>query len=158
MGDAKRRELVLGLIILVAGIAYLFLASRLQLPNRQHVYVNAAFVPYVLGSIMCILGVLQLIAARSPAPASPEPGEQVDYRTVVKTVGLVVSYVALLEYVGFPLMTVLYLVAQFSVLTPVSKRVNYVLYAVIAVISTAVIFLTFRYAFDMMLPVGPFDL
>ena len=157
MGDAKKRDFVLGLVILVAGIAYLFLASRLQLPNRKHIYVNAAFVPYVLGSIMCVLGVLQLLAARSPALASAESGEQVDYRTVVKTVGLVVGYVALLEVVGFPVMTLLYLVAQFTVLTPVSKKVNYALYTVIALIATTVIFLTFRYAFDMMLPVGPLD-
>lgn len=156
MGDAKKREFALGLIILVAGLAYLFLTS--QLPRKQ--FIDAAFVPYVLASIMCILGVLQLRAARSfvPKAASGNGEQDVDYPTVVKTVGLVVGYVALMEYIGFPIMTVLYLVAQFVVLTPLSKKVNYVLYTVIAVISSAVIFLTFRYAFDMMLPVGLLDL
>ena len=156
MGDAKKRELALGFVILAAGLAYLFLTS--QLPRKQ--FIDAAFVPYVLASIMCILGVLQLRAAWSfvPKASSGKDEEAVDYATVVKTVGLVVGYVALLEYIGFPIMTVLYLVAQFVVLTPVRKKVNYVLYAVIAVISSAVIFLTFRYAFDMMLPVGLFDI
>ena len=48
MGDAKKREFALGLIILVAGLAYLFLTS--QLPRKQS--IDAAFVPYVLASIM----------------------------------------------------------------------------------------------------------
>ena len=155
MDDLKKREFALGIIILVAGIAYLFLTS--QLPRKQ--FVDAAFVPYVLGSIMTLLGVLQLRAASAFVPKAPsaKAADTVDYATVVKTVGLVVAYVALMEYVGFPIMTVLYLVAQFTVLTPLRKKVNYPLYIVIAVISSAFIFLLFRYAFDMMLPVGPLD-
>lgn len=157
MGDAKKREYALGFIILIAGIAYLLLTSRL--PRKQ--FIDAAFVPYVLASIMCLLGVLQLRAARSFAKEPPNNGETmegvVDYPTVWKTLGLIVGYVALMPYVGFPVMTVLYLVAQFVVLTPLSTKVNYVLYIVIAVVASAAIFLTFRYAFDMMLPVGFFD-
>ena len=155
MDDVKKREFALGIIILVAGIAYLLLTS--QLPRKQ--FVDAAFVPYVLGSIMALLGVLQLRAASAFVPKAPSANapDTVDYATVVKTIGLVVAYVALMEYVGFPIMTVLYLVAQFTVLTPLRKKVNYPLYIVIAVISSALIFLLFRYAFDMMLPVGPLD-
>ncbi len=158
MGDAKKREYVLGMAILAAGIIYMLLTSQLKVPVRPDVYVDATFVPYVLSSIMCILGVLQLRAAKNfvPKPAAAN-GNDVDYGTVGKTVGLVFGYVALLDYVGFPLMTVLYLVAQFTVLTPHDKKVNYVLYSMIAVIASAFIYLTFRYAFDMMLPVGPFD-
>ena len=160
MGDAKRRELVLGWIILVAGIAYLILASRLKLQHRPHVYVTAAFIPYVLGSIMCVLGILQLRAARAfvSKQVAGDGEANVDYATVWKTVGLIVAYVALMPYIGFPLMTALYLVAQFVVLTPTRQKVNYMLYVVIAVIAAAAIFLTFRHAFDMMLPVGVFDL
>ena len=154
MGDAKKRELALGIIILAAGVAYLFLTNRL--PHKQ--FIDARFVPYVLGSIMCVLGILQLRAALKFVPKAPgKAGEQVDYATVWKTVGLIVGYVALMGYVGFPIMTLLYLVAQFVVLTPVRMKVNYPLYVAIAVISSALIYLTFRYAFDMMLPVGPLD-
>lgn len=158
MGDAKKREYILGIVILVAGIFYMILASQVKVPPRPGVHVDAAFVPYVLSSIMCILGVLQLRAAKNfvPKPATGKD-DDVDYGTVGKTISLVFGYVALMGYLGFPLMTVLYLVAQFTVLTPHDKKVNYVLYWVIAIISSAFIYLTFRYAFDMMLPVGPFD-
>lgn len=158
MGDAKKREYVLGMVILVAGIIYMVLTSQLKVPERPDVHVDATFVPYVLSSLMCILGVLQLRAAKNfqPKPATGK-GDDVDYGTVGKTIGLILGYVALLDFVGFPLMTVLYLVAQFTVLTPHDKKVNYVFYSVIAVIASAFIYLTFRYLFDMMLPVGPFD-
>ena len=158
MGDAKKREYVLGFVILIAGIVYLVMASQLKVPERPGVHVDASFVPYVLSSIMCILGVLQLRAAKNYVP-KPKAGnsDDVDYGTVGKTIGLVFGYVALMSYLGFPLMTVLYLVAQFTVLTPHDKKVNYVLYSVIAVLASAFIYLTFRYTFDMMLPVGPFD-
>lgn len=158
MGDAKKREYLLGMVILVAGIIYMVLTSQLKVPERPGVHVDATFVPYVLSSIMCILGVLQLRNAKNFQPKSVAGhGDDVDYGTVGKTIGLVVGYVALMSYIGFPLMTVLYLVAQFTVLTPHNKKVNYVLYWVIAIISSAFIYLTFRYAFDMMLPVGLFD-
>lgn len=152
MGDAKKREFTLGLIILVLGLGYLFMTS--QLP-RKHA-VDASFIPYVLGSILCLLGVLQLRAAAklSGKAADGKAADFADYPTVWKTVGLIVIYVALLGLVGFPIMTVLYLFAQFIVLTPVHKKANYVLYGVVAMISSAAIFLTFRYALDLMLPVG----
>lgn len=156
MGDAKKREYLLGMVILVAGIIYMVLTSQLKVPERPGVHVDATFVPYVLSSIMCILGVLQLRAAKNFVP-KPASGDDVDYGTVGKTIGLILGYVALLDFVGFPLMTVLYLVAQFTVLTPHDKKVNYALYSVIAIIASAFIYLTFRYMFDMMLPVGPFD-
>ncbi len=51
-------------------------------------------------------------------------------------------------------MTVVYLFTQFIVLTPVDRKVNYLMYAVIAISTSAAVYLTFRYAFDMILPVG----
>ena len=156
MGDAKKREFALGFIMLGVGIAYLVLTS--QLPRKQ--FIDAAFVPYVLGSIMTLLGILQLRAARALVPkvAEKKEGEPVDYLTVGKTIGLIVVYIALMESIGFPIMTVLYLVAQFAVLTPSEKKPNYVLFAVIAIITSASVYILFRYAFDMMLPVGFLDI
>lgn len=157
MDNAKKREYILGVVILLSGMGYMFLAGNLKLPHRQSEYVNAAFIPYVLSGIMCILGVLQLRAAKHYIPKSDEDQDKVDYPTVWKTIGLIISYVILMNDLGFPLATVLYLVAQFTLLTPHDKRPNYLLYIVIALVASASIYLTFRYAFDMVLPVGPFD-
>jgi len=63
-------------------------------------------------------------------------------------------YVVLLGPVGFPIMTALYLYLQFIVLTPVNQKVRHLLYAAIAVVTSAVIYLLFREAFDLLLPAG----
>ena len=155
MGDAKKREFVLGIIMLAAGIVYLVLTS--QLPRKQA--IDAAFVPYLLGAILCVLGVLQLKAARSFVPKDTKNAAgNVDYPTVWKTVGLILAYIALMQFVGFPIMTVVYLVAQFTILTPAGQKPNLISYTVIAVLTSAFVYLLFRYAFDMMLPVGFLDI
>ena len=155
MGDAKKREFVLGIVMLAAGIVYLVLTS--QLPRKQA--IDAAFVPYLLGAILCVLGVLQLKAARSFVPKDTKKAAgNVDYPTVWKTVGLILAYIALMQFVGFPIMTVVYLVAQFTILTPADRKPNFLVYAVIAVLTSALVYLLFRYAFDMMLPVGFLDI
>ena len=155
MGDIKKREYILGFIMLVTGIGYLILTS--QLPRKQ--FVDAAFIPYVLGFILCVLGVMQLRTAwRLVARANEKRDKRADYPTVWKTVALIVGYTALLAPVGFPIMTVVYLIAQFIVLTPADKKPNYLLYTVIAVLTSACVYLLFRYAFDMMLPVGFLDI
>jgi putative tricarboxylic transport membrane protein len=152
MSDIKKREFAVGVFFLVVGLGYLYLTSTL--PRKQ--FIDAAFVPYVLATIMCVLGVLQLRAASKLGAGedSASKTEPTDYATVLKTLGLIVAYAAFLEPVGFPIMTVIYLFAQFIVLTPTDKKVNYLMYVTIAIITSAAVFMTFRYAFDMMLPVG----
>ncbi|MFA6022240.1 MAG: hypothetical protein WC722_18440, partial [Rhodospirillales bacterium] len=98
MDDARKREFALGLVMLGAGLLYLLLTFNL--PRRG--FIDAAFVPYVLGFAMCVLGLLQLAAAKRMAAAVPGDGgagneaeaERIDYPTVLKTVGLIVGYIA----------------------------------------------------------------
>ncbi len=151
MSYTKKREYVAGAFFLIVGLGYLYLTSGI--PRKQ--FIDAAFVPYVLAFTMCLLGVLQLRAAYK-LPVSEQAGEKdtADYRTVWKTLGLIVAYAAFLEPVGFPVMTVVYLFLQFIVLTPRDKKISYPMYGVIAVMTSAIVYLTFRQAFDMMLPVG----
>lgn len=155
MADKKRTEFFLGLIMLFVGLAYLWATTGI--PRKDG--IDASFVPYVLGSLCSVLGVLQLLAAArlKARPGLSANAETVDYVTVAKTIGLIVGYVALLSSVGFPIMTVLYLMAQLYVLTPAGQKPRWVLYATVAVVSAAGIYLLFRNAFDLMLPLGMLD-
>lgn len=158
MDTYKRKELITGVVMLGIGLIYLFMT--VNLPRRGG--VDAAFVPYVLSAGLCVLGFFQLLASRTatPDPQADEPSETVvapDYLTVLKTLGLIVIYTIFLESVGFLIMTALYLYLQFIVITPHTHRVNHLLYAAIAVISSAVIYVTFRQGFDLMLPIGLLD-
>lgn len=151
MSDIKKREYATGVLFLIVGLGYLYMTSTL--PRKQ--FIDAAFVPYVLALTMCLLGVLQLWDARKLTTSKQADSEdKADYRTVWKTLGCIVAYAALLEPVGFPIMTIVYLFAQFIVLTPADKKVNYPMYGTIAIITSVSVYLLFRHAFDMILPVG----
>lgn len=156
MDRAKRKELVIGAAMLAAGLVYLYLTSNL--PRKG--IIDAAFVPYLLAAGMCILGALQLLAAwrQEPAPtATAAPGAGPDYRTVCKTLGLIVGYIAVLEWAGFPIATVAYLYLQFLVLTPHEHRISHGRYLLIALCASAFIYIVFRHGFDLLLPAGLLD-
>ncbi|MFI8744677.1 tripartite tricarboxylate transporter TctB family protein [Pseudomonas sp. NPDC077186] len=165
---ANKKELIIGLAMIGCSLAYLAMAY--QLPDHQG--VDAATLPLLLAGFLTLLGVMQVFAALAskPAPgadsagdsqdelpASPveeAPASVVEPKTVLLTLGLILGYIALLGPVGFPLMTVVYLYLQFLVLTPVKQKANHLLYLLIAGICSAVVYLLFREAFDLMLPAG----
>ncbi|WLG95809.1 tripartite tricarboxylate transporter TctB family protein [Pseudomonas sp. FP198] len=156
MDSYKRNELIAGLAMLGAGVAYLILT--MNLPRRGT--IDAAFVPWVLAVALCLLGALQLWAWRKLPDKSAEPSEKpeaIDYPTVIKSVALVLLYTALMQPVGFLITTALYLYAQFIVLTPADEKVKHLRYTLIAVVSAVLIFYIFRHGFDLLLPVGLLD-
>lgn len=156
MDSYKRNELIAGLAMLGAGIAYLVLT--MNLPRRGT--IDAAFVPWVLAVALCLLGALQLWVWRKLPDKSAEPVEKpeaIDYPTVIKSMALVLLYTALMQPLGFVITTVLYLYAQFIVLTPADEKVKHLQYVLIAVVSAVLIFYIFRHGFDLLLPVGLLD-
>ena len=154
MAEKKRFEFFLGLIMLLVGLGYLWATTNIP---RKHEGIDASFVPYILGSLCSLLGVLQLLATVKLKTTADASASKVDYSTLWKTLALIAGYVALLNWVGFPTMTAVYLIAQFYVLTPVDQKPRWVLYATVAVVTSAVVYLLFRNAFDLMLPLGWLD-
>jgi putative tricarboxylic transport membrane protein len=153
MDRVKKRELLIGIAMLGAGLGYLSLT--MGLPRKA--FIDAAFVPYLLAAGMCLLGTLQLLAAWRQAAVKADaatPGTAPDYLTVGKTLGLIVGYIAILGWVGFPLATVAYLYLQFLVLTPLEQRVSHGRYLLIAVCASVFIYVVFRHGFDLLLPAG----
>lgn len=164
MNTLNKKELIVGIIMLAVSIGYMLMSY--QLPGHEG--VDAATVPVLLSGLLLVLGMMQLFSAfTSKAAQSAEVSAQqaeesdeaaapeiVEPKTVIKTLALILAYMALLGPIGFPIMTALYLYLQFIVLTPVNQNVRHLTYALTAVISSAVIFLLFREAFDLLLPAG----
>jgi len=160
MTTANKKELIIVVGFIGASIAYLVMAYRVP----GHDGIDAATVPTLLAILLCLLGALQTLSAfgnraRPTAESDADAPEQtstsvVEPLTVLKTLGLILIYVVLLGPVGFPIMTALYLYLQFIVLTPVDHKVRHLPYAAIAVVTSAVIYLLFREAFDLLLPAG----
>lgn len=150
----KKSELLVGLAMFGVGIGYLYLT--MQLPRRGA--VDATFFPYVLAGVMIGLGALQCIITLRRGDLGPKLGEQIQSiqkLTVLTTLGLVALYIFALRPVGFPIATTLFLFMQFIVLTPTGQRPNLLLYVMLAMTSSAVIFGIFRYGFNLLLPAGP---
>lgn len=160
---ANKKELVIGLAMIGCSLAYLVMAY--QLPDHEG--IDAATLPLLLAGFLTLLGVMQVfnaLASKASADAAAAPPQSQDEeettpsviepKTVLLTLGLILGYMALLGPVGFPIMTVVYLYLQFLVLTPVRQKANHVAYLLIAVTCSALIFLLFREAFDLMLPAG----
>lgn len=159
MATCKKKELIIGGVMLATALGYLVMSFKLP----GHSGIDAAFVPTLLAAMLCLLAVIQLFSAfatpQSPADDVPhvdneDTGNAIDVKTVVKTLALIVGYIALLNPVGFPIMTVVYLYLQFIVLTPADQKIRHITYALVAVCTSAVIYLLFREAFDLMLPAG----
>lgn len=159
MATHKKKELVVGFVMLGTALGYLLMT--LKLPG--HSGIDAAFVPMLLAVMLCVLAGIQIFSAfgtpQAPADGVPHvdpeaPRSSVDVPTVVKTLALIVGYIALMNPVGFPIMTAVYLYLQFIVLTPHDHKVGHFSYAAIAVLTSVAIYLLFREAFDLMLPAG----
>lgn len=159
MATCKKKELIIGGVMLATALGYLVMSFKLP----SHSGIDAAFVPILLAAMLCLLAVIQLFSAFATpqAPATDVPhidtedtSSSIDVKTVVKTLALIVGYIALMKPVGFPIMTVVYLYLQFIVLTPIDQKVRHITYAVVAVCTSAAIYLLFREAFDLMLPAG----
>src|SRR5690606_25841056 len=113
MNTPNKKELITGIAMLGASLAYLLLAQ--QLPG--HDGIDAATVPKLLAGFLILLGLMQLASAFAkpraateaasdlPTEAEEPATEVVEPKTVIKTLGLILGYMALLGPVGFPIMT-----------------------------------------------------
>lgn len=153
----KYKELILGCIMTVFAFFYFVLTTQLkQKPNQ----VDAATVPYILAAIMAVLGALQLwqgvkaIRSFDAEKTAQEKKADADNVTLIKTIALIVAYLLLMEPLGFIIATILYLFFQFIVLTPAEQRPNLLLYALLAVVVSVVVYAGFRYGLLLKLPQG----
>ena len=76
-----------------------------------------------------------------------------DMMAVVFTFAVIIGYILVMPLLGFILSTVLYLFLQMLILAPADKR-NYVLFIIVAVVFTAIVFVAFRIGLQQLLPRG----
>lgn len=151
-----KQDFIVGTAITALGIVYLIMSANIAVSGGAALgIVDARFMPYILGALMCVLGCMQIILSRVAPRTEAAAKKKTDYRSLVLSAVLMVLYVAFIELLGFVLVSVIYLFAEFWILTPPDKPRRPVLYALIALVAPVVTYFIFRYAFDMLLPVGP---
>lgn len=157
----KCKDLILGTALLVFGIAYTIMARNLKTrPKLVPSYANSKIVPTLLGILLIILSCALIWQGIRKLNHSDKNAVQkmskVDLLSVILTFAIMVLYIIILPYLGFILSTIIYLFAQITILAPTEKR-NLLLFAIIAVVFTAIAFVAFRIGLTQLLPRGPIE-
>lgn len=158
MSFKKCKDLILGVVMLLFSGFYLYYAQQIKTrPKLTPAYASAQIMPKLLGVLLAILSVLCIIQGIKKVRAADEgekkKADKGDIMAVTLTFAVIIGYTLILPTLGFCLSTAIYLFLQMNILAPKAKR-NYVLFAVIAVVFTAFVFVAFRVGLQQLLPRG----
>ena len=161
MSFKKMRDLILGVFMLALSGFYLFFAQQIKTkPKLTPSYASDRIMPTILGILLAILSIVLIIQGVKRMKAlDADDGKKMDKAdamAVVYTFAIIIGYISLMPIAGFCLSTVIYLFLQMIVLAPPDKR-NYVLFAIVAVVFTALVFVAFRMGLQQLLPRGPIE-
>lgn len=149
----KYKELFLGLIMIVVATIYLMATTQIEIWVLTT--FNSRFIPYILGTLVMILGLIQCgRAIRGLKKGGDEaPVEKTDMLSVILTFALIVIYVVTLRSVGFLINTTWMMVLMMMLLSPREKW-NILQFVIISVITSGIIYYVFRNGLHLMLPGG----
>ncbi len=160
MSFKKCRDLILGIVMLLFSGFYLFNARQIKTrPKLTPSYASAQIMPTLLGillailSVVCIVQGIRNLKAADGAEETAKKKDKGDIMAVVFTFAVIIGYILVMPTLGFILSTVLYLFLQMIILSPPANR-NYLLFAIIAVVFTALVFVAFRIGLQQLLPRG----
>lgn len=158
MSFKKCKDLILGVVMLLFSGFYLYYAQQIKTrPKLTPAYASAQIMPKLLGILLAVLSVLCIIQGikkvRTADDGEKKKADKGDIMAVTLTFAVIIGYTLILPTLGFCLSTVIYLFLQMNVLAPKEKR-NYVLFAIVAVVFTAFVFVAFRVGLQQLLPRG----
>ena len=158
MSFKKCKDLILGVVMLAFSGFYLFFAQQIKTrPKLTPGYASAKIMPTLLGVLLAILSVFCIVQGIRQMKAADEAQakklDRGDLMAVVFTFAVIIGYILVMPILGFILSTVIYLFLQMLILAPAEKR-NYLLFAIVAVVFTALVFVAFRIGLQQLLPRG----
>ena len=157
MGFKKYGNLYTGVFFLIFTIIYATQIPHIRITSIGH--INAAAYPKVLAVVLGALSILQICIAAlalksGGAAVTSEEGEKKSFWCVLLSLTLSITYVALLQPLGFLISSVFYVFFQIIVLCP-KDEVKLIKFAVISISSASIVYFTFRNVLNLMLPAGP---
>jgi uncharacterized membrane protein len=157
----KYGDIIVSIVFGVLGIALIIGAA--QLPKSKVMDIGPDFMPKVVGIIILVLSVILLVQTilklKKEGTGEVAPDNS-DYKRVFGSLILSILYVFLLQKIGFIICTLVYLFCQIFVLAPDTRRTkkDLILYLVIDVLFTFIVYFLFRYGFKIVLPAGIFSI
>ena len=161
MSFKKCRDLIFGSVMLAFSGFYLFFAQQIKTkPKLTPSYASDRIMPTILGILLAILSVILIVQGikklKAPAEEGGKKMDRADAMAVVLTFAVIIGYIICMSFLGFCLSTIIYLFLQMIILAPADKR-NYLLFAIVAVVFTALVFVAFRVGLQQLLPRGPIE-
>lgn len=158
----KYSDIFSGFLLLVVSMGMFVMTFNFNtLTDSQ---VGPDFMPRIIAGLIGVVSIALIVSAfngknenSSDIEAKEEDSsvipEEKSYSAVVISVLLMVGYLALMPYIGFLIMTTIYLFLQMLVLAEkIDKKV--ILFAVASIIASVSTYFVFRSVFYVMLPSG----
>jgi hypothetical protein len=143
-----------GLAVLTASLVLFGLTLGLQ--DNPLVPIGPGFYPRIVLGVTALLAawmvVADLLAARRAAP--PPARERVSYAMVALMFAVFGLYVGTLAYLGFRIATLAYVAAANALLDPPRGAKGWLRVALVALITTVVVYVVFERELSVLLPRG----
>ncbi len=148
----RRVDQVASLIVLLIASVYLFEASRL--PVWKDTTFGSGLFPLILGVVLVLVSIASLLKATAAPPGGRALEivlpRGISIRNLAYVLGALAAYVVALEYLGFLVVTFLFLLGLFVAFEPKKKLWGLVL----ALVITLCCYVVFRLVFTTQLPRG----
>jgi len=156
----KYRDVICGVVIMI--IAVILYISTFSIKSLLGMNPGPDFMPKVASVLLFIVAagiVLEAVGKLKDYVPEVIDDQEKAYRKagnrkVILSAVLIGFYVFSLETLGFVISTMIYEFCQMVILTPVDKKKNYVLFAIITVVSTLFFYIAFTKFLYLMLPQG----
>lgn len=154
----KRTTILIGIFFLVFSIVLFVSAMAIPAPNA--LAIGGDFMPKIMAALLIICAMGFIIVGVTQKPISEDPAEKTGQEMDIKRwslfaieFGLLFVYLCLLIPVGFILMTSIYIFLQAWIITVKEER-SPIKMAIVAVVSSIIIYFIFVKGFNLMLPAG----
>lgn len=162
-----KKNLFPGIVLTIFSIIYLILTSQIKkFSGLGSDPLGARAIPYLWGISLLILSIILVVRGIKQRNQAMKDNTYVktqfniaaivkENREIVMTFVSLAIYIALLEPVGFLIMTAVYLFVQTLILTPKEKR-NYILTLITSVVIAVALDYIFVCLLNVLLPLGIF--
>lgn len=162
-----KKNLIPGIVLTLFSAGYLAYAAQIEkFTGSGSTPLSARFMPYFWGTCLLLLSVILIfrglkqrnaeIAAGMTQKNTTTAREFVrEHYEVILTFVFLAIYIALMESIGFLIMTILFLFGEIVILTPREKR-NYLISGIVALVFAFGIDFIFVRLLNVLLPLGIF--
>lgn len=164
------RDVIFSAVIILLMVAIFIYGTTFEMTSASG-NVDSGFFPRLGSALGFVLGVVLLVQSiskyrKEKADAENcseiEEGAETDAKTnwgrMLFSLLWLAVYLLLMQFLGMPIASIIYLLVQTYVLTPKEKKTkkNILINVAVSVLMPLVVYFPFRYVFDVMLPMGIF--